>query len=289
MEDLKTIIQQIAKNGNEIQTYAAKVVAINKEEKSNHNPEEAYTINVVRSDGAEIRNVRLKASIQDKEQGIVCVPKLNSWVFISIIETTETRAFVSQFSEIDKIFLRIKNEENKFFEASTDVNQTKLVFKQEKEEGEGSTKKKLYKEILSLDVNSNEKFLKLKFWDEEKEKVKQETILAHDKIQTSFIDVSSDDEKILQQTVFDETKVEVKFDKGYELKVTKENANIKSEQKDLEFDMEETFLITAGGENLKSQLDSFIDEVSKIVVVQGTSPNVGSLNGIKEKIGKILR
>jgi hypothetical protein len=51
----------------------------------------------------------------------------------------------------------------------------------------------------------------------------------------------------------------------------------------------DTVEVNAGGENLKSILSDFIDEVAKIIVVQGTSPNVPALNLIKQRLNKILK
>ena len=42
------------------------------------------------------------------------------------------------------------------------------------------------------------------------------------------------------------------------------------------------------GENLNKALSDFITEVTKIIVVQGTSPNVPELEQIKQRIAKIL-
>lgn len=42
-------------------------------------------------------------------------------------------------------------------------------------------------------------------------------------------------------------------------------------------------------ENLSTVLSDFIDEVAKIIVVQGTSPNVSALNTIKQRMKKILK
>lgn len=296
MEGVKTIIQEIVSSGGKIQTYAAKVIKINIEENSSHeNPEEAYSVNVVRSDGAQIDNVRLKASIQDKEQGVICVPKLNSWVFISIIETTETRAFISQYSEIDKIFLRIKNQENnKFFEVQTGVNTTSLLFKKKVEEtGDDGQPKTSLKNITSLVFDGEQKDVAIKFWNDEGEKIVHQTTVAHDKVETEFI--NNDDDIILQRTTLDATKIAVDFQiegnetKGYKALIDKENVLFKNSEKNIELEMTDKFKVEAGDKNLKTELESLIDEVSKIVVLQGTSPNVGMLNTIKGNIGQILK
>ncbi|CAM1355959.1 hypothetical protein [Tenacibaculum halocynthiae] len=290
MEGANTIIEQIANGEGTIQTYAAKVIAVNREEKSTHNSEEAFTVNVLRSDGAEIKNVRLKASVQDKEQGVVCVPKLNSWVLVSIIETTETRAFISQYSEIEKIFLRIKDNENKFFELQSDVNSTSLLFKKE----EKKDKKITHKNSTSLEFNGVEKALNVKFWNEEEEnKVIHETTIGYDKVETLFI--NPDDDKVLQKTTLDATKVAVDFDEGlgYQTLMDKDKVqfdyqNENAPDEKLHFKMEKLFKVEANGKNLKDEIEGFIDVVSKIVVVQGTSPDVGKLITIKNNISKIL-
>ncbi len=51
----------------------------------------------------------------------------------------------------------------------------------------------------------------------------------------------------------------------------------------------EIMTISAGGENLYNVLSDFIKEVQKIIVVQGTSPNVPALTAINERLNKILK
>ncbi|MDR0559129.1 MAG: hypothetical protein LBG92_03100 [Prevotellaceae bacterium] len=50
----------------------------------------------------------------------------------------------------------------------------------------------------------------------------------------------------------------------------------------------EAVKIQAAGENLAKILSDFIDEVAKIIVVQGTSPNVPALQQIKQRLNKII-
>jgi len=47
--------------------------------------------------------------------------------------------------------------------------------------------------------------------------------------------------------------------------------------------------VEAGGENLFTVLSDFITEVAKIIVVQGTSPNVAALEQINQRLNKILK
>lgn len=48
-------------------------------------------------------------------------------------------------------------------------------------------------------------------------------------------------------------------------------------------------LLQAQGENLLSILNDLISEISKIIVVQGTSPNVAALTAIKQRAQKLLK
>lgn len=51
----------------------------------------------------------------------------------------------------------------------------------------------------------------------------------------------------------------------------------------------EAVKMAAGGESLAKVLSDFIDETARIIVVQGTSPNVPALQQIKLRLNKILK
>ncbi|WP_155839607.1 hypothetical protein [Aquimarina latercula] len=52
---------------------------------------------------------------------------------------------------------------------------------------------------------------------------------------------------------------------------------------------EQGFEIKRQGESLKQVLNDFIDEVNKILVINGTSINVGATTIIKQRLNKILK
>jgi len=261
--DIISIIKRIANEGSLIQTYPAKVIRVNVEGgNSLHQNTDAYTVDVMRSDGAEIKNVRLKASIQNKEEGFVCVPKENSWVLVSIIETTETRAFISQYSEVEQLFLRIKKSETEYFQLNTNGANTELLFKEKKSAASQQAEFVDRSKITFSDDQS----LNIEYKDTEEKKVLQTTI-AQDKVEVNF----NEGEGYLAK--IDATDVVFKN---------------KSKEPDLTFKMDEFFTIETKGGNLKAQLEMLIDEISKIVVVQGTSPDKGALTEIKGTIAKIL-
>lgn len=266
MAEIANIIKKIATEGQKITTYPAKVIRVNREEGATlHDESDAYSVDIMRTDGAEIPHVRLKASVQDKEQGIICIPKVNSWVLVSIIETTETRAFISQYSEIEKIFLRIRKDDQ-YMQMQTDVDTASLAFKSLVSPGNPETNTApTYKDISSLTFASD-KSLNIKFWDDQEEKVTQETTIAHDQVKIDF------DEGAGYQALVDSSKVQ--FDHS---------------DNDLHFKMQKRFTVKVGEFDLNEQLGKLIDEVSKIVVVQGTSPNVGELMTIKNNICSILK
>lgn len=57
----------------------------------------------------------------------------------------------------------------------------------------------------------------------------------------------------------------------------------------LTYTMDDTgFTIEKGGENLKTILSDFMDEVMKIIVIQGTSPNVPAITAIKNRLNLLL-
>lgn len=130
MGNITDLIKDVASKNQIIETFAAKVIEINTEITSLHNPEDAYTVNIMRADGAIIKNVRLKASILDLEQGIITIPKKDSWVLATIIDGIETRAFISQFSEVDRLMGRIQGttEPKLLFDYSADGNKLHIRY-----------------------------------------------------------------------------------------------------------------------------------------------------------------
>lgn len=56
------------------------------------------------------------------------------------------------------------------------------------------------------------------------------------------------------------------------------------------YELDETgHLIQVGNDRLSKVLSDLIDEISKIIVINGRSPNVPALKIIKEKVNKILK
>jgi len=51
---------------------------------------------------------------------------------------------------------------------------------------------------------------------------------------------------------------------------------------------QEGFTITSGSESLKQCLNDMIDELNKIIVIQGTTINVAAMNAIKERLNTVL-
>lgn len=156
MGNIKDLIKDVASKNQLVETFAAKVIEINTETESLHNPEDAYTVDIMRADGAIIKNVRLKASILDLEQGIITIPKKDSWVLASIIDGVETRAFISQFSEVERIFIRFKDDENHYLEIDTEVDKFQIVFKEKEGNDSSSTSVPTYKKIAQLEFSGKE-------------------------------------------------------------------------------------------------------------------------------------
>lgn len=270
MNDVSGIIKKIATEGSLIQTCPAKVIRVNKEEgKSLHDESDAYTVDVMRPDGAEIKNVRLKASIQDKDTGVICIPKQDSWVLISIIETTETRAFISQYSEVEEVFLRIKKSDtDEYLQLNTKAGSVELLFKEKEgaipSTGETDKKPPKYKDKARFSFTDT-KSLIVDYLDDDGKKSIQKTTIAHDKVEVDF----------------DEGK-------GYVATIDKDKVQFTNSTEKLDFKMEKKFKISVGDDNLKTHLDMLVDTVSKIIVVQGTGPNVGNLAKVTNGLQAIL-
>lgn len=157
MGNITDLIKDVASKNQIIETFAARVIEINTEIASLHNSQDAYTVNIMRADGAIIKNVRLKASILELEQGIITIPKKDSWVLATIIDGVETRAFISQFSEVDRTFIRFKNDDNHYLEINTEVDKFQMLFKEKKasETSSPSNVKPAYKKIAQLEFDGS--------------------------------------------------------------------------------------------------------------------------------------
>jgi hypothetical protein len=184
MGNITDLIKDVASKNQIIETFAAKVIEINKETKSFHNPDDAYTVNIMRADGAILKNVRLKASILDVEQGIITIPKKDSWVLATIIDGVETRAFVSQFSEVDRLMGRIQgiNEPKLFFDYSSDgeVLQIRYV----KTDIVTETDETKIIDVAKIEFNKDKNF-KISYFDED-EKPLATTHFTSDSLTTTF-------------------------------------------------------------------------------------------------------
>ncbi|SCY31791.1 hypothetical protein SAMN02927916_1843 [Flavobacterium anhuiense] len=281
MGNIKDLIKNVASSNQNIETFAAKVIEINKEEESLHNPEDAYTVNIMRADGAIIKNVRLKASIQDLEQGIITIPKKYSWVLASIIDGVETRAFISQFSEVERNFIRFKNDNNQYLEIDIDADKFQMLFK-EKEAGNTdttSTTQPSYKNIAQIEFLGRQPNISASFYDENGKEISKNSF----NINGQYISINEG------ATIFNlqDKEVKITIKDGFEALISDTKTSFK--KGDLNFEMDDKFKINAGKKNLLTELENIITEISNIVVVQGVGPNVGNLITIKSNLKNLLK
>ncbi|WP_409415941.1 hypothetical protein [Flavobacterium sp. PS2] len=280
MGNITDLIKDVANKNQIIETFAAKVIEINKETESLHNPEDAYTVNIMRADGAILKNVRLKASILDVEQGIITIPKKDSWVLATIIGGVETRAFISQFSEVERTFIRFKNDENHYLEIDIDVDKFQVLFKEKEGNDSSTTSVPTYKNIAQLEFNGKEgSNISTTFYDENGTEISKNSF----NIKEQNISINEGN------TIFNlkDKEVKVTIKNGFEAIISDVKTSFK--KGDLIFEMDDKFKIDAGTKNLLTELESLITEVSKIVVVQGVGPNVGSLLTIKSNLQNLLK
>lgn len=97
MPEIKELLQKIAKEGLEVYSVPAKVTEVD---------EDTRTIDVEPLNGdPEIFGVNLQAD-PEQEDGIVLIPTKDSTVLVTFLDNT--RAFVSLFSQVDKVLVDIE-------------------------------------------------------------------------------------------------------------------------------------------------------------------------------------
>jgi len=80
--------------GTSVQTFPAMVLSVD---------EAAKTIDVLDQEDNEVFNVRLKASIDDEQNGVVEIPVVASWVLVGIIGNDENSLFVLMCNDVEKL------------------------------------------------------------------------------------------------------------------------------------------------------------------------------------------
>ena len=73
-------------------------------------------------DGIELFDVRLKSVIDNDEKSIVILPKVGSSVLISVIHNSMANCFISKYSEIDKIIIKIGSHQLEISENGIVIN-----------------------------------------------------------------------------------------------------------------------------------------------------------------------
>ncbi|MDX6191295.1 hypothetical protein SGQ83_18215 [Flavobacterium sp. Fl-318] len=214
MENITDLVKNVAAKNQRIETFAARVIEINKEQASLHNPEDAYTVNIMRGDGAILKNVRLKASIQDLEHGIITIPKKDSWVLATIIDGVETRAFISQYAEVDRVMGRIQatSDPKLFFDYSADG--TKLHIRYMKTDTEGESNEAKITDVAKIEFDKDQNF-KISYFDAD-EKPLAVTHFSPDSLTATFNSVK--DNVVTEGSVLKITKnttdLKINDDKG---------------------------------------------------------------------------
>ena len=285
MGNITDLIKDVVSKNQIIETFAAKVIEINTETASLHNPEDTYTVNIMRADGAIIKNVRLKASILDLEEGIITIPKKDSWVLATIIDRVETRAFISQFSEVERTFIRFKNDRNQYLEINTDVDQFQMLFKQKDEGNPASTSAPAYKDIAQLEF-SNLKLpnIRTSFYDADGKQISTNNFNINEQ------QISINEGKTIFNLKDKEAKITIQD--GFEAIISDAKTSFKKDK--LTFEMDDRFKVDVGGKSLKSKLEELIDEIGKITVTTPVGPsgppiNFTKLMDIKGNLTELLK
>lgn len=270
MGNITDLIKDVAGKNQIIETFAAKVIEINNEIESFHNPEDAYTVNIMRADGAILKNVRLKASIQDLEQGIIVIPKKESWILATIIDGVETRAFISQYSEIERTLIRFKNEQNQYLEIESNADKFQVLFKEKKENDPASTSAPQYKNMAQIKFTGGTEGpnINTSFYNAEGIEISKNSFNINEQ------KISINEGSTLFNIKDKEVKVIIKD--GFEAIISDAKTSFKKGS--LAFEMDKKFKIAVNEKSLKSKLEELIDEIGKITVTTPVGPSGPPIN-----------
>ncbi|MBP2833506.1 hypothetical protein J8281_15025 [Aquimarina sp. U1-2] len=232
----------------------------------------------------EYKNVRLKSTINDINQGLIIIPKLGSWVLVSVIDNISSKLFISQFSEIDSILVKIDkslkpnasndNEEPEYFEVDFNANtfdmkfgdlfethinkeQFNIKFLQPKENDENSPQK-----ILS-EVNYVKDNLYITFLDDD-EKPRATVHADQENLNVSFLE----NEEETLATKLNKEKVTIEVADGCTAVIEKDKASITTNGGTEEISIDKNTGVT-----LKSGSNINID-ASGSVTISGSSVNI---------------
>lgn len=95
---IRESIERIVDQKLPIQTIVGKVKSVN---------EDDMICDISVEGSADLLDVRLRAVIDGQETGILIVPKKGSYVLVSLIDNKPESAFISAYSEIEKIHLMV--------------------------------------------------------------------------------------------------------------------------------------------------------------------------------------
>jgi hypothetical protein len=94
MSEIKALIQKLVKNSIPLVAQVGLVTYIDFDQ---------HTCDVELTDGTELPDVRLRAVLNDKSDGLIVYPKLGSYVLVSSINNRLEQSFVVLASEVDTI------------------------------------------------------------------------------------------------------------------------------------------------------------------------------------------
>ncbi|MCK8520230.1 hypothetical protein M0D21_01555 [Aquimarina sp. D1M17] len=232
----------------------------------------------------ELHNVRLRANVNGAEEGVIVIPRVGSWVLVSIIDNNDAKTYVSKFSEIDRVILRIRkpqdnngqsgNQEPEYFEVDFNANtfdmkfgdlfethinkeQLNIKFLQPKENDESSPQK-----ILS-EVNYVKDNLDITFLDDD-EKPRATVHADHENLNVSFLE----NEEETLSTKLNKDKVTIEVTDGCTAVIEKDKASISTDGSADEISIDKN-----AGVTLKSGSNINIDATGS-VNISGSSVNI---------------
>lgn len=167
----------------------------------------------------ELHNVRLRANINGEDEGVIVIPRVGSWVLVSIIDNNDAKTYIVKYSEIDRVIVRIKkpvsqdasggtdDQEPEYFDIDFDSSNLTLKF------GD------LFKTVINNE-EVNLKFLQPKEQNSSNitpQKVLSELTYVKDNLDLTFLD---DDEKPRANIHADQENFTIDFLENEEVKLS---------------------------------------------------------------------
>ncbi|MEM6830707.1 MAG: hypothetical protein AAF551_09320 [Bacteroidota bacterium] len=211
-------------------------------------------------------NVRLKSAINGIDEGVFCIPRIGSWVLVSTIGNNDNRLYVSRYSEVDQILLRINDTEDtgQYADISLDASNLSLTY------GD-YFQATIHKEEVSLRFNQEATEEEKK--DDQQPKSWSQLSYTKDRLEVSF---KNEDEETLVASTISRDDATVTMKDGCQVAVSQTTASMQTKDQNelLRIDENEGVLIKSATKISIEGDEVNIQAKNKDVNIKGTNINL---------------